>query len=210
VEIEDSREKSKSFCFTGNIMRPMTPNLAERARALRAAHHSWRSIALQLDVSEWACRCECDEAYRAHRQQLKGEQPKRPRKARPRRLDISNAVRHEVRSSTPHGPPPDVLAERDLARALQLNQTPVARLLGDPLPGRSALDQRSKEFFNEPSGSQQEVGNVGTKRANDQADEDRYRRRRQADEAGNESDDHAAAYGEGDSEDRRHRALSAK
>ena len=42
-----------------------------------------------------------------------------------------------------HRPPPEVLAERDLR--LELPRTPNTELLGDPVCGRSALDQRAKK-----------------------------------------------------------------
>jgi hypothetical protein len=122
-------------------MRPITPNIVEQANGLRAYNASWRSIALALDVSEWAIRCAIDPAYRSHRQMLKGQRPAPPRKPRPR---VNNAVKHEVRGN-PHGPPRDVLAERDLMRELLLQpRSLTAQLLGDPLPGRSALDQKTQ------------------------------------------------------------------
>lgn len=39
---------------------------------------------------------------------------------------------------------PEALADRDARYQLRMQQSPIAALLGEPLPGRSALDQREK------------------------------------------------------------------
>lgn len=130
-------------------MQSLTPNLIEQAVALRAEGVGWYRITKQLRVSEYVLRCALEPEYRKYKLGLNHRQRaqiaarlavvKRPRPVG------KHAVHHEVRYAQ-HGPPADVLAARDLALELRLQPRSVtAQLLGDPLPGRSALDQRQRK-----------------------------------------------------------------
>ena len=129
-------------------MQPLTPNLLETAKALRAEGVGWHRITKQLRVSEYVLRCAVEPEYRKYKMALNHKQRaqiaarmvvvKRPRPP-------THAVHHEVRYG-PAKPPADVLAARDLALELRLKPRSVtAQLLGDPLPGRSVLDQRQRK-----------------------------------------------------------------
>jgi hypothetical protein len=72
------------------------------------------------------------------------------------RTDASCNTKYNVITEGPtpvHGQPeqgmrvavtPAALADRDARYQLRMQQSPIAALLGEPLPGRSALDQREK------------------------------------------------------------------
>jgi hypothetical protein len=127
-------------------VKQLTPNLIEQARALRADGIGWRHVAHRLGVSEYVLRCAIEPDYRQYKLDLNVRQrnaAKQPRIQRPRPVDRPppRYVRH-----APKAPPADVLAQRDLALELRLKPRSVtAQLLGDPLPGRSALDQRQRK-----------------------------------------------------------------
>lgn len=125
-------------------MRAVTPNVIEQAKAMRAEHWSWRSTALKLDVSEWQLRCAIEPNFRAYRMEQKSQNPSQQKR---KRQYINSAVHHRVSTHPPHGrPPANVLAERDHAKWLREQPRDItAELLGDPLPGRSALDQRQRK-----------------------------------------------------------------
>ena len=130
----------------------LTPHLIDRAKLMRMDRASWNAIAKTLDVSEYCVRCAVDQAYRDYRRQIEISRHKSERKTEPKRERIrirpkaNHAVQHVVHSHT-HLAPPEVLAERDLALELRFvrPRSITAQLLGDPLPGRSALDQRKRE-----------------------------------------------------------------
>jgi hypothetical protein len=128
-------------------MKPLTPNLIERARDLRARGVGWRNVARDLDVSEYVLRCELEPHYRQYKRGINTQQRAQiaaravVQRARPA---INDAVHHNVRS--PRRTPAEVEAARNLALELRLQPRSVtAELLGDPLPGRSALDQRRQK-----------------------------------------------------------------
>jgi hypothetical protein len=131
-------------------LQSLTPNLIEQALAMRAEGVGWHRITKQLRVSEYVLRCAVEPEYRKYKRSLNLRQRmeiaaravvvKRPR-------PVNHAVHHEVRNNNAaRHPPADVLAARDLALELRLRPRSVtAQLLGDPLPGRSALDQRQRK-----------------------------------------------------------------
>jgi hypothetical protein len=120
-------------------MKPVTPNLIEQAKLLRRNHLSWRSIAMRLDVSEWHIHCAVEPHFREFRRNCVRNPPK------DKRVTVNSSVGHEVRYRN-HQPPAEVLREAELALELRLKpRSPTAELLGDPLPGRSALDQRQRK-----------------------------------------------------------------
>lgn len=112
-------------------MQPLTPNLIEKARALRAEHFGWRHIAGRLGVSEFAVRCAIEPGYRKYKRAVAMRQQAEV-KARAQRLRpaVNHAVNHSVRYVHRH-PPANVIAEWDLARELRLMPRSVtAELLG--------------------------------------------------------------------------------
>jgi hypothetical protein len=116
-------------------MQPVTPNLIEKAKLLRANHLSWRSIAMRLDVSEWHIHCAVEPQFREFRRNRVRNPPK------DKRVTVNSAVGHEVRFRN-HQPPAEVLRDAEEAHELRMRRSPTDELLGDPLPGRSALDQK--------------------------------------------------------------------
>ena len=106
----------------------LTDAIIAQARKLRCARVGWEKIAKQLGVGEDRLRRRCDKGYAARR-------AANSKKARKRRKETASG--HYV-AAVAHRPPASVLAEREwcLAQPLTLAQA----LLGDPAPGRSALD----------------------------------------------------------------------
>jgi hypothetical protein len=127
---------------------PLTPALIEKAITMRARGVGWKKVSRELRVSEYVLRCAIEPEYRRYKLGLNVKQRaqiaarmvvvKRPR-------PVSHTAQPEARYG-PAKPPADVLAARDLALELRLRPRSVtAQLLGDPLPGRSALDQRRQK-----------------------------------------------------------------
>jgi hypothetical protein len=126
----------------------VSPLIIEKALAMRAEGVGWRVISHRLRVSEYVLRCAIEPDYRRHKLDS-NVRYRRHLAAKPvvveRPRPVRQAALHHVRSQQLYGPPPEVLAARDLALELRLQPRSVtAQLLGDPLPGRSALDQRRK------------------------------------------------------------------
>jgi hypothetical protein len=130
-------------------MTALTPNLLETAKVLRAEGVGWHRITKQLRVSEYVLRCALEPEYRQYKLGLNHKQRaqiaarlavvKRPR-------PVSHSAHQQQANYAARNPPADVLAARDLALELRLQPRSVtAQLLGDPLPGRSALDQRQRK-----------------------------------------------------------------
>lgn len=105
----------------------------DRARAMRKAFHSWRSIAEALGLTEDRLRREIDPGFAEHRREV----------VRNRRRVVAQAPREPQFSA---GPSDRVWTAEKLERLLATiphdDRDLTARLFGDPLPGRSALDQR--------------------------------------------------------------------
>jgi hypothetical protein len=130
-------------------MQQLTPNLLEKARAMRAEGVGWYRITKQLRVSEYVLRCALEPEYRKYKLGLNHRQRaqvaarlavvKRPR-------PVNHSAHQQQANYAARNPPAEVLAARDLALELRLQPRSVtAQLLGDPLPGRSALDQRQRK-----------------------------------------------------------------
>lgn len=123
--------------------------LLEKARAMRAEGVGWHRITKQIRVSEYVLRCALEPEYRQYKRSLNLRQRmeiaaravvvKRPR-------PVTHSAHQHQANYAARNPPADVLAARDLALELRLQPRSVtAQLLGDPLPGRSALDQRQRK-----------------------------------------------------------------
>jgi hypothetical protein len=98
-------------------------------------------LAIRLDVSEWHIHCAVEPGFREHR--MARQRPRQ--RADYKRPTVNSAVHHQVRYVHRH-PPPEVLREAELALELRLQPRSVtAELLGDPISGRSALDQKLRE-----------------------------------------------------------------
>ena len=134
-------------------MNQLTPLMIEQAKALRAEGYGWLAIGKKLQVSEYVIRCELEPEFHQYRiaqarqarrypPDRKPEPPvlkKRLRRIRPD--DRINKTGHAVFGN--RVVPDDVWREREvfLERMLQPREL-TAELLGDPGPGRSALDKR--------------------------------------------------------------------
>lgn len=127
----------------------LTPEQLERAAQMRTRDKiTWAKIASQFGVTEYVLRCAVDKGYHM-RQRALCSNAKRRRQGLP-------VLERELPGPQFSGPPPvraklhierafrapaEVLAERDRRMALE-HASLTAALLGDPLPGRSALDKR--------------------------------------------------------------------
>lgn len=131
----------------------LTPTQIELATAMRANGMSWDDIAVKLRTTLFKLRSVLDPHYREKRRECSAKAQKRMQE---RRAAIAKAKGETLRAYKPlleHNPhamfkaemapkivPSQVLAERDRAYGdwLTVNQA----ILGDPPPGRSALDKR--------------------------------------------------------------------
>jgi hypothetical protein len=127
----------------------VSPLIIEKALAMRAEGVGWRVISHRLRVSEYVLRCAIEPDYRRHKLDsnvryrrhlaVKPVVVKRPR-------PVNHSAHQQQANYAARNPPAEVLAARDLALELRLQPRSVtAQLLGDPLPGRSALDQRQRK-----------------------------------------------------------------
>lgn len=116
-------------------------------RQLRNSGLSWHTVAKRLGVSYDGIRNHLDPDWKERRRPLKAKwrrdhyQPtgrKPPGGSTARTLDVYGV---SLAEEPPHRPPPHVVAERD-AR-LSRPRTFQVDFLGDPEPGRSALDHRN-------------------------------------------------------------------
>lgn len=104
----------------------LTPEQIAEALAIRKlgrwGRMDWRNVAKRMGIPSTRLRAHFEKGYRECKKQYNATQ----------RMYIETATR----------PPDDVLAARDRYLSLQpISLT--AALLGDPLPGRSALDRRA-------------------------------------------------------------------
>ncbi len=119
----------------------------EKARAMREGGASWGRIVAATGISMFVLKCELKPGYREQERQKTIDRRTGMRMGMPRRQ------RHLVPAYEPIGSvghrteanviPFEVLAERD--KAMKANLTFGQIYLGDPLPGRSALDRRPHE-----------------------------------------------------------------
>jgi hypothetical protein len=100
----------------------LTPEQMARAKALLAEGKTWGVIAKLVGSTYFTVRCELDPSYRSRR-------AAQIREARARKPPSTKAVTLEE-------------AQRAIAAIPDDTRALTARLLGDPLPGRSALDRR--------------------------------------------------------------------
>lgn len=116
--------------------RSLTEEEIDRARSERASGKSYHEIAALFGVSYNAVRRKLDDDFRIQA----NESAKRCQENR--RYEGSTGVSADV-DRTRRQVPPDVLLERERATRADVSLT--AAILGDPLPGRSALDKKRSE-----------------------------------------------------------------
>jgi hypothetical protein len=118
----------------------MTADKVAAALRLRAAGWSWSQLALHFRVADMTVRRAIDpqmrERLNARDRELRHE---RVRRARERDESVARAA-HDTREFARPRVDPAALAERD--RRMSVVPTLDQRFFGDPLPGRSALDQK--------------------------------------------------------------------
>ena len=107
-----------------------TPELEAKARALRSQGMSWRDIGKAIGVNPTSVHEWCDDEYRDY---------KRGRRQELKRTDKPEAIRRPYQGKTWKEFRPD---DRHLPKVPPDTRDLTARMLGDPLPGRSALDKR--------------------------------------------------------------------
>lgn len=108
----------------------LTQEDVEYARVLRNLGRSWESIALHFNASRHIIQSRADPTF-VYRERERWKKKKRPRK-RPQSMPT-----HIVERKLP--PHEEAMA---LATIPSDTRNLTARQLGDPLPGRSALDHR--------------------------------------------------------------------
>jgi hypothetical protein len=125
----------------------VSPALLEQARKMRAIKPpvGWERIGRTLKCSSHTLRCLLDQSYRkigappSERRRERKLQAAKP--STPQRQICDHAVKDSARSQIPAA----VLIERERSRELAQNARSItAILLGDPLPGRSALDEKKE------------------------------------------------------------------
>lgn len=130
----------------------LTPTQIELGTALRASGMAWDMVAVKLRTSEFKVRCVLDPGYRERRRSDSAKAQKRMQQRREALAGKKGEPRYykPLLEHNPHAMfraemapkivPSQVLAERERAYGdwLTVNQA----ILGDPPPGRSALDKR--------------------------------------------------------------------
>lgn len=107
----------------------MTPAQITRVHEMRASGMSWRAIGQQFGLHHEAVRRAVDPEYREHRNAL-GRKRNAISKAK-----HASVMRDDAKTD----------GERLLREVPADTRTPMQRALGDPLPGRSALDRKRME-----------------------------------------------------------------
>lgn len=115
--------------------RKLTETEISKASALRLEGQTWRELAARFGVGEKAVRRALDPAFDVRFQEYR-------RRANAKRRGRWNPP-PGIESLMRFAPSAEALAERE--RAFAFHDRPVtAELMGDPLPGRSALDRQSR------------------------------------------------------------------
>jgi hypothetical protein len=131
-------------------MAMLTPELVDKARKMRAAHVGWHTIQKRLGVSEYLLRAEMEPAFQKHR----SAQHRRYAIEKKQIAEHKATMRARLRSNTKAEPhyvatleraPPDVLRDRDEREAAARERATLDQIVfGDPTPGYSALDRRTR------------------------------------------------------------------
>lgn len=117
----------------------LTPAEIRTARELRIHGKNWREIGDAVKRSSETVRRAIDPDFREFRQRQVNAARDRRTGKEPRPARYIQSLGNHVVTSMREIAPPEVLAERD--RRSELPRTIGMLLLGDPLPGRSALER---------------------------------------------------------------------
>lgn len=117
---------------------PLTKHQIKDAKRRLEAGELMSHIARRLHVRHDWLKCLIDPEHDAKRRASRRESARRRRQKEPKHAPVHHPEVH-VRVIVPH----DVLFERERARS-QI-QSLSAFLMGDPLPGRSALDRMARQ-----------------------------------------------------------------
>lgn len=113
-------------------------------RLLRRKGLGYTEIATQLGKTYEAVRRNLDPAFRERRNQISRQYERERELPYHRRTilsDKSDGRTIGIRHSFTAAPPPEVIEDRDEVYSRPFD--PIAELMGDPRPGRSALDRRN-------------------------------------------------------------------
>ena len=125
----------------------ITPEMNERMVDLRTQGKTLREIGTVFGISATAVQYRVDPAYRERQNAKKKSAEQRSRESK-RQADERDAHLHGfgrymagIGPAASRPPPPEVLAERDVAYASR-ERFSIAEITGDPPRGRSALDKK--------------------------------------------------------------------
>lgn len=107
------------------------------AKTLRVSGATWKALGKHFSCDPETIKIRIDEGYKARRRQKNRDA------AAIRRAGLRSPHRKAIVFSCP-GPriiPISIIAERDRAMSYEIRDI-TAALMGDPLPGRSALDKK--------------------------------------------------------------------
>lgn len=118
---------------------PLTTHQIESAKSRYEAGERMSTIARHLRVRPDWLKCLIDPEHDMRRRKTRMESARRRRATQPKLPAVLHADAHESRVVVPR----DVLLEKH--RAFARPQTVSAFLMGEPLPGRSALDRMQRQ-----------------------------------------------------------------
>ena len=119
----------------------ITPEMNERMVDLRTQGKTLREIGTVFGISATAVQYRVDPAYRERQNAKKKSADQRAADDRNARLNGFGRYMAGIGPATSRPPPPEVLAERDVAYAGR-ERFSIAEITGDPPRGRSALDKK--------------------------------------------------------------------
>lgn len=130
---------SDDYLHSGTELRgkPLSDTQTERARRYRREGMPWSTIGARLGVSPERLRYWIDPGYAEHRRKRTNANRRRAYWAEPRQFG--------ARVSAGHVSPQDLASA--VANVPVDTRSRMARFMGDPLPGRSALDAKRNSRF---------------------------------------------------------------
>jgi hypothetical protein len=131
-------------------MAMLTPQLVEQARELRANGVGWHTVSKRTGISEYILRVEIEPHFQEHRRAQHQKNSATRKQLLAKHLTTMRARRRSITKAAPHyvatleRAPPEVLRERDERETAKDRRTLAQILLGDPIPGYSALDAKER------------------------------------------------------------------
>jgi hypothetical protein len=131
-------------------MAMLTPQLVEQARQLRANGVGWHTVSKRTGISEYILRVEIEPHFQEHRREQHRKNTVERKQLLAKHLATMRARRRSITKEAPHHVtamervPPEVLRERDERETAKDRRTLAQILLGDPIPGYSALDAKER------------------------------------------------------------------